>query len=92
MWYAPGLRDIDTIRRVAVAVPKSLNVVMSAADPTLTVQQLDAAGVERVSVGGALSRLGFAAVRDAALAMRAGSFTWVAQTMPGKDLKAIFQE
>ena len=90
--YAPGLRDIDTIRMVAAAVPKPLDVVMSAADPNLTVQQLEAAGVKRVSVGGALSRLGFAAVRDAALAMRAGSFAWVAQTMPGKDLKVIFKE
>lgn len=89
--YAPGLRDIDTIRMVAAAVPRPLNVVMSAADPNLTVQQLEAAGVKRISVGGALNRLGFAAVRDAALAMRTGSFTWVAQTMPSKELKTIFR-
>ena len=89
--YAPGLRDLDTIRMVAVAVPKPLNVVMSAADPNLSVEQLEAAGVKRISVGGALSRLGFAAVRDAALAMRGGSFKWVADTMPSKDLKAIFR-
>lgn len=89
--YAPGLRDIDTIRMVAAAVSRPLNVVMSAGDPNLTVAQLEAAGVKRISVGGALSRLGFAAVRDAALAMRAGSFKWVAETMPSKDLKAIFR-
>ena len=89
--YAPGLRDLDTIRQVAAAVPKPLNVVMSAADPNLTAQQLEAAGVKRISVGGALSRLGFAAVRDAALAMRAGSFAWVPDAMPNKDLKAMFR-
>ena len=89
--YAPGLRDIDTIRMVAAAVPKPLNVVMSAADPKLTVQELEAAGVKRISVGGALARMGYAAVRDAALAMREGSFSWVAETMPGKDVKAIFR-
>ena len=43
-------------------------------------------------MGGALSRLGFAAVRDAALAMRAGWFAWVAQTMPGNGLKGIFEQ
>ena len=91
MLYAPGLSDIATIRRVVAAVSKPLNIVMSAADPTLTLQQLEEAGVKRVSVGGALSRLGFAAVRDATLAMRAGSFAWVAQTMPSKDLKGIFK-
>jgi len=89
--YAPGLRDIDSIRQVVAAVPKPLNVVMSAADPDLTAQQLAEAGVKRISVGGALSRLALAAVRDAAIAMRdAGSFKWVRDTVPSKDLKAIF--
>ena len=90
--YAPGLRDLETIRRVVAAVPKPLNVVMSAADPAITAQQLAAAGVKRISVGGALSRLAYAAVRDAALAMRdTGTFQWVRDTMPSKDLKAIFR-
>ncbi len=91
--YAPGLRDLETIRRVAAAVPKPVNVVMGLADPEITVQQLADAGVKRISVGGALSRLAFAAVRDAAIAMRdAGSFRWVRDVYPGKDLKAIFRQ
>jgi len=88
--YAPGLRDLATIRQVAAAVPKPLNVVMSAADPDLTTQQLADAGVKRISIGGTLSRLAFAAVRDAALAMREGSYQWVRDAMPAKDLKAVF--
>ena len=90
--YAPGLRDLATIRKVVEAVGKPVNVVMSSADPNITVQQLADAGVKRISVGGALSRLAFAAVRDAAVAMRdTGSFAWVSDTIPGKDLKAIFE-
>lgn len=90
--YAPGLRDLATIRQVVAAVPKPLNVVMSAADPDITAQQLAGVGVKRISVGGALSRLAFAAVRDAAVAMRdAGTFQWMRDTVPSKDLKAIFQ-
>lgn len=90
--YAPGLRDLATIRKVVGAVGKPVNVVMSSADPSITVQQLADAGVKRISVGGALSRLAFAAVRDAAVAMRdTGSFAWVGDTIPGKDLKAIFE-
>ncbi|HMH19924.1 MAG TPA: isocitrate lyase/phosphoenolpyruvate mutase family protein, partial [Burkholderiales bacterium] len=88
--YAPGLRDLETIRQVAAAVGKPLNVVMSAADPDLTAQHLAGAGVKRISVGGALSRLAFGAVRDAAIAMREGRFQWVRDTMPTQDLKAIF--
>jgi len=89
--YAPGLRDLETIRQVVAAVGKPLNVVMSAADPELTAQQLAGVGVKRISVGGALSRLAYAAIRDAAVAMReGGTFQWVRNTMPTKDLKAIF--
>jgi 2-methylisocitrate lyase-like PEP mutase family enzyme len=91
--YAPGLRDLETIRRVVAAVQKPVNVVMSSADPEITAQQLADAGVKRISVGGALSRLAFAAVRDAAVAMRdAGTFRWVRDTFPGKDLKVIFRQ
>ncbi len=91
--YAPGLRDLATIKQVVAAVSRPLNVVMSAADPDLTTQQLADAGVKRISVGGTLSRLAFAAVRDAALAMRdKGSYQWVRQAMPSKDLKAILEK
>jgi 2-methylisocitrate lyase-like PEP mutase family enzyme len=90
--YAPGLRDLDTIRQVVAAVRKPVNVVMSSADPGITARQLGDAGVKRISVGGALSRLAYAAVREAAIAMRdAGSFQWVARTLPGQELKQILQ-
>jgi 2-methylisocitrate lyase-like PEP mutase family enzyme len=89
--YAPGLRDLDTMRKLVAAVNKPVNVVMSMADPGLTAPQLAQAGVKRISVGGALARLAFAAVRDAAVGMRDdGSFQWVRGTMPSKHLNAIF--
>jgi 2-methylisocitrate lyase-like PEP mutase family enzyme len=88
--YAPGLRDLNTIRRFVSALPKPLNVVMGLADPELTVAELREAGVKRISVGGALSRVALAAVRDAAIAMRdQGSFRWVRDIMPGKELRSI---
>jgi 2-methylisocitrate lyase-like PEP mutase family enzyme len=91
--YAPGLRDLETIRRLVAAVQKPVNVVMSSADPEITAQQLADVGVKRISVGGALSRLAFAAVRQAAVVMRdTGTFRWVRDTFPSKDLKAIFQK
>ena len=89
--YAPGLRDIPTIRTVVRAVGKPLNVVMSAADPAITQAQLAEAGVKRISVGGALSRLALAAFLKGAREMKdAGGFTWVRDTVPTKDLKAVF--
>src|SRR5918999_3053042 len=55
--YAPGLRDLATIRTVVQSIGKPLNVVMSAADPLLTAAEMEAVGVKRLSVGGVLSRL-----------------------------------
>jgi 2-methylisocitrate lyase-like PEP mutase family enzyme len=91
--YAPGVKDLTTIRAVTSAVSRPVNVVMSAADPSLTLAQLADAGVKRVSVGGALSRLALASFLDGAREMKdKGTFTWVRRTVPSKDLKAVFKE
>ena len=65
---------------------------MSAADPALTAAQLAEAGVKRISVGGALSRLALAAfLRGAREMADAGGFTWMRDTVPTRDLKAVFR-
>lgn len=90
--YAPGVRDLAQIRAVTSAVSKPVNVVMSAADPGLTAEQLADAGVKRISVGGALSRLALAAFMKGAREMKdKGGFTWVRETVPTKELKAVFR-
>jgi 2-methylisocitrate lyase-like PEP mutase family enzyme len=91
--YAPGVsKDLATVRAVCAAVGKPVNVVMSMGDSSLTLAQLAEAGVKRVSVGGALSRLALAAFLRGAREMRdKGTFTWVRDTVPSKDLKAVFK-
>ena len=90
--YAPGLRDLATIRTVVSSVSKPINVVMSAADPAITAAELSEAGVKRISVGGALSRLALAAFLRGAREMKEkGGFTWVREAVAGKELKAIFK-
>ena len=90
--YAPGVRDLATIRTVVSAVSRPVNVVMSAADPDLTVAQLASVGVKRISVGGALSRLALAAFLKGAREMaERGAFTWMRDTVPSKELKDVFR-
>jgi 2-methylisocitrate lyase-like PEP mutase family enzyme len=90
--YAPGVRDLATIQTVVSAVSRPVNVVMSAADPDLTVAQLAGVGVKRISVGGALSRLALAAFMKGAREMaERGGFTWMRDTVPSKDLKDVFR-
>ena len=53
--YAPGIRDRATIAEVVAAVaPKPVNVLLSTTE--LSVPELAALGVRRVSVGGALAK------------------------------------
>ncbi len=89
--YAPGLRDLATIRTVASSVARPINVVMSAADPAITAAELGEAGVKRISVGGALSRLALGAFLKGAGEMKdRGGFTWVRDTVPSRELRSIF--
>ena len=90
--YAPGLRDLATIRAVTSSVRKPVNVVMSHGDPSLTLAQLAEAGAKRISVGGSLSRLALAAfLRGAREMADKGGFTWMRDAVSSKELKAIFK-
>jgi 2-methylisocitrate lyase-like PEP mutase family enzyme len=90
--YAPGVRDLETIRTLVRAVDKPVNVVMSNADPDITLAQLADAGVKRISVGGALSRLALAAFLTGAREMaQQGGFTWVRETVTSGELRGLFE-
>ncbi|MBW1601714.1 isocitrate lyase/phosphoenolpyruvate mutase family protein [Streptomyces sp. JJ66] len=64
--FAPGLPDADAVRTVVGAVSRPVNVLMGDAAPPLTLADLAALGVRRVSLGSALSRTAINAVRAAA--------------------------
>jgi 2-methylisocitrate lyase-like PEP mutase family enzyme len=89
--YAPGLYDLATIKTVVSALKKPFNLVMGFADPTLTVPQISAAGVKRISVGGGMARVALAAFLKCAREMKEQqSFTWVREMAPMKDVRAAF--
>jgi 2-methylisocitrate lyase-like PEP mutase family enzyme len=89
--YSPGLYDLPTIRTVVSALRKPFNLVMGFADPTLTIAQLSDAGVKRISVGGALSRVALAVFLRCAREMKdTGSFTFVREMAPIQDLRQAF--
>jgi 2-methylisocitrate lyase-like PEP mutase family enzyme len=90
--YAPGLRDLASMKLVASSVSKPINVVMSAGDPALSAAEMEAVGVKRISVGGALSRLALAAFMKGAREMKdRGGFTWMRDTIATSDLKPVFK-
>jgi 2-methylisocitrate lyase-like PEP mutase family enzyme len=64
--YAPGLSSLETIREVCAAVSKPVNVLMGFQGATFSVEELAAAGVKRISVGGAFARAALGAFVRAA--------------------------
>lgn len=89
--YSPGLYDLATIKTVVSALKKPFNLVMGFADPTLTVPLLSAAGVKRISVGGAMERYALANFLKCAREMKdQGSFTYVREMAPVKEVREAF--
>jgi 2-methylisocitrate lyase-like PEP mutase family enzyme len=91
--YAPGIKTRDEIAAVVKAVaPKPVNFLMSAATE-LTVNDLAALGVRRISLGGTLARVAWTAViRVARDIAENGKFDSLAGTMSNPELNAFFRE
>jgi 2-methylisocitrate lyase-like PEP mutase family enzyme len=80
--YAPGLRSADQIRAVVAAVSRPVNVLGHAG---LTVAEIVSAGAQRISVGGALTWVGVAAVAAAAERLRDGDLSVLSARVPLAD-------
>lgn len=89
--YAPGLRSRDEIAAVVAAVaPKPVNLLVGWASE-LTVADVAALGVRRISVGGALARAAWGAfMRAARMIAQEGRFDGFAEAAAGKELDAFF--
>lgn len=88
--YAPGLPDMAAIVAVVAAVaPKPVNVLIGPGDAAVTLAQLSAAGVRRVSVGGALYRVSMNALVTAAQALRSGDLGAVTGIIAGSEIAAL---
>jgi 2-methylisocitrate lyase-like PEP mutase family enzyme len=84
--YAPGLPDLDAIRTVCAAVETPVNVVMGLKGATYTVEELQDAGVKRISVGGAFARAALGAFMRAAIEVKEnGTFTFSADAIPDAE-------
>jgi 2-methylisocitrate lyase-like PEP mutase family enzyme len=89
--YAPGLRTREQIAAVVAAVaPKPVNVLIGWPDE-LTVPDIAALGVRRISVGGALARCAWGGfMRAARLLAEEGSFSGLQGAASGAELNALF--
>ncbi len=87
-----GIRTVEQIRAVVAAVsPKPVNLLVSSPG-SLTMQQIAALGVRRVSVGGALARAAWGGfMRASRQIAEHGSFDGLAGAASGQELDTLFE-
>ena len=90
--YAPGLRDLEEIRRLCASLTKPVNVVMGLPGAAFAVRELAAAGVKRISVGSALARLAYGAcLRAAQEIVEQGTFGALSDAIGFTELEDRFR-
>jgi 2-methylisocitrate lyase-like PEP mutase family enzyme len=89
--YAPGIATRDQIAAVVAAIaPKPVNLLVGSASE-LTLKEISALGVRRVSVGGALARSAWGGfMRAARLIAEQGKFDEFANGASGRELNSFF--
>jgi 2-methylisocitrate lyase-like PEP mutase family enzyme len=91
--YVPGIEDQETIAALVREVNGPINVVMGLVGNALTVSELKALGVKRVSIGGSLTRATFGLIRRASEEIRErGTFGYADEQVPDAELCRFFSE
>ena len=89
--YAPGLKTKEDIAAVVSSVDRPVNVVMGLQGVQLSLAELAAIGVKRVSVGGSLSRAALGAFLRAGREMREhGTFTYANDAVSSREINELF--
>jgi len=91
--YAPGITRAEDIRAVCASVSKPVNVLMGIKGvPPLSLGELGALGVRRVSLGSGFARAALTAFLHAAREVRDhGTFTFAEETLYMSELVALFE-
>jgi 2-methylisocitrate lyase-like PEP mutase family enzyme len=89
--YAPGLTSINDIATLVSSVDRPVNVLMGLKGVRITVAELSALGVKRISVGSGLARAALGGFLRAAHEMREhGTFTFADDAPPYATINSIF--
>ena len=91
--YAPGITRSEDIRTVCDSESKPVNVLMGLKGvPQLSVKELGALGVRRISLGSGFARAAMTACFNAAReVMEQGTFTFTADTLYMSELVDLFK-
>jgi 2-methylisocitrate lyase-like PEP mutase family enzyme len=88
--FAPGLPDLESVRRVCTALSRPVNFMVAIRGKSFSVPELEAAGVRRISLATSLYRAAMNALIDAALEVKErGTFGFL-ERPPGRPDPSSF--
>ena len=90
--FAPGLPDLETVRKVCAAVAKPFNFMVGLKGKSFSVAELENAGVRRISVATSLYRAAMTGLLDAAREVKEkGTFTYLERSLATPELAKFMQ-
>ena len=91
--FAPGVKDIETIKTLVKETSGPVTVVMGLSGSPISLAELQDAGVSRISIGGSLARATFDLIRNAAKEMlEKGTFGYSKQQIVDSELCDLFKK
>lgn len=90
--FAPGVPDLASVRTMCAAVTKPVNVVGPMQGGALSVAELAAAGVKRISLAASLYRAAMTGLRDAAQeVLTGGTFAFSTRCLTTAEVNAFMR-
>ncbi|MEU0946219.1 isocitrate lyase/phosphoenolpyruvate mutase family protein [Streptomyces canus] len=91
--FVPGAADAETIGTLVREIDGPLNVVMGLTGNALSLDDLRALGVRRVTVGGSIARAMYRRLLDAARELAdLGTFSYAAEQLSQTELNDLFRQ
>jgi 2-methylisocitrate lyase-like PEP mutase family enzyme len=90
---APGLPDLDAVRKVCAALKKPFNFMAGIKGKSFSVAELEAAGVRRVSLATSLWRAAMSSLIEAAREVKdKGTFGYIERSLPTPEVAKFMRE
>jgi len=90
--FAPGLPDLDAVRRVCRSLAKPVNFMVGIRGKSFSVAELEAAGVRRISLATSLWRAAMSGLLEAAREVKErGTFGYLERSVATPDLGRYLQ-
>jgi 2-methylisocitrate lyase-like PEP mutase family enzyme len=90
---APGLPDLESVRKVCAALSKPFNFMAGIKGKSFSVAELQAAGVRRISLATSLWRMAMSGAIEAAREVKEqGSFGFLDRSLPTPEISKFMRE